>query len=673
MVPHKACTITDYFNTSPGPLPQKRPFPNVDTEDSVPAARGISSSLTPLPTQESDSDFSNTSHSRKTPDSQIQDERMPSEDSRHHGPSQDKKAVCTIFEQSPTKTPAVSSSQRVVRKGEVMIRNSDDESDSDASSLEDLDEILNRNRGPPVISASELPYLSLEIPAQEANNRKRSKRRLGGAPSPLPVRPASKFSLQVLGQQSKDFGTSKENVARTQDLLNVQQQKQERRNFPDSDLVDQVMQDHRDVDDIGRLKTAIQRTESMHGDQTWSFFHAGAGEKPSDPTSFPSIEDDDLCSLLCISSTRQQTILSGFIEHYARKGPPPEELLLWLLDSSFSEPRNSLRQAYIDTFRDSSELMTNVLTVDWLDATFGKMGASTAALEVDQTVRPSATSLGDLHSKTWRELFTMMDFLGTFAHLLSGESRVHAITLLCRLLLDERIINNASLISNIDHALTNLLGWPPDEVSESQSCEIQLISMRLYHSAKVPSLRVQLLRSLPILSPDWISLRHRLALAFLFNCPSYLPKSSSIPFSLDAVSAHLSTSAFNITNDTDYATLSSSITILDIAIDSANRPPNLKSFSEKAFNDSIDALAAKIKSMFMQIIDSGAANMRRTEAKEVLEGLHSRLVYAVRTKPPPKKMIFGDEEGAYREERKTMQAFLGAAQSRDHNPIRSDV
>lgn len=33
--------------------------------------------------------------------------------------------------------------------------------------------------------------------------------------------------------------------------------------------------------------------------------------------------------------------------------------------------------------------------------------------------------------------------------------------------------------------------------------------------------------------------------------------------------------------------------------------------------------------------------MLRTEAKEVLETFHSRLVHAVRTQPRPKEMIFG--------------------------------
>lgn len=34
--------------------------------------------------------------------------------------------------------------------------------------------------------------------------------------------------------------------------------------------------------------------------------------------------------------------------------------------------------------------------------------------------------------------------------------------------------------------------------------------------------------------------------------------------------------------------------------------------------------------------------MIRTEAKEVLEALHSRLQFAVRTKPKPKTLLFGN-------------------------------
>ena len=48
--------------------------------------------------------------------------------------------------------------------------------------------------------------------------------------------------------------------------------------------------------------------------------------------------------------------------------------------------------------------------------------------------------------------------------------------------------------------------------------------------------------------------------------------------------------------------------------------------------------------MFTQIVDAGASHKRRTEAKEVLEAFHSRLLYAVRTKRKPKTTLAGESD-----------------------------
>lgn len=86
--------------------------------------------------------------------------------------------------------------------------------------------------------------------------------------------------------------------------------------------------------------------------------------------------------------------------------------------------------------------------------------------------------------------------------------------------------------------------------------------------------------------------------------------------------------------------------MLSVGVD--NGDPPLAGFSRKAersFDERIDMLSYEIKSMNERIVDTGAAHMRRTQAKQVLEGFHSRLLYAIRTTPPPKKFVFGDMMG----------------------------
>ena len=56
--------------------------------------------------------------------------------------------------------------------------------------------------------------------------------------------------------------------------------------------------------------------------------------------------------------------------------------------------------------------------------------------------------------------------------------------------------------------------------------------------------------------------------------------------------------------------------------------------------------------------------MRRTEAKEILEGFHSRLIYAVRTKRKPKTLLVGASDSEFEPDSKhgvTMRGFLERA------------
>ena len=111
-----------------------------------------------------------------------------------------------------------------------------------------------------------------------------------------------------------------------------------------------------------------------------------------------------------------------------------------------------------------------------------------------------------------------------------------------------------------------------------------------------------------------------------------------------------------ISNATDYGELAARIGLLSIAIDcgdSLSTPYTTE--EEKVFNQDIDVLSFKIKSMFADIVDTGASHMGRTEAKEVLEAFQYRLSYGVRTKVPPKKSIFGDSTF---ESAAMMEAFM---------------
>ena len=128
---------------------------------------------------------------------------------------------------------------------------------------------------------------------------------------------------------------------------------------------------------------------------------------------------------------------------------------------------------------------------------------------------------------------------------------------------------------------------------------------------------------------------------------------------LKNIALHLEGPQFIISNAMDYSHLAAAIGTLSIAIDRGDPPSSpWATEKEKAFNRDIDALSLKINTMFTDIVDKGASHMGRTEAKELLEAFQYWLSYGVRTKPPPKKSLFGDSTFHGIADRHIMEAFV---------------
>lgn len=179
----------------------------------------------------------------------------------------------------------------------------------------------------------------------------------------------------------------------------------------------------------------------------------------------------------------------------------------------------------------------------------------------------------------------------------------------------------------------------------------------VYHTVGDTTLRLQLLQMIPAWSFRLLLLRQRLALACFFQDSRYFSKKLEDLVDLSLVARRLESPQFNIRKETDFGELAASIGILSIGIDCGDPPPSPATKEEDAaFNKDVDSLSSKISSMFSEIIDTGASHMKRTEAKEVLEGIQRRLEYSIRTKPKPKKLIFGDAEVVPLQEQ--MDAFV---------------
>ena len=368
-------------------------------------------------------------------------------------------------------------SQRTVKNGEIIIRNSDDESCSD-SSLEDMDFLLRRN---PSREASLAPDLRLSDMSsktksvdrktmQKVRNLPRTRKPAFPPPSTLPVMPrAYKYSLESLARQRKQREVSDEVLARATSTLQSYDERKtgksqslENEGASKRDLINKVMKDQGDDEGSSRLKTAIQRTEALQYGKAWSFFD----KQPSTPllerSDFPALADERLQPLLAKNTSRQQAFVSGCVGEYAMKASLPEEMLLWIMDEICLEQRDDLRYSYTDTLRSASDQYSKVLNPERIDTLFQNLGATAEALNFEQPVSPRPVLSESLEHANRPGLIAMLDFFGSVASNLATDCRSHLLFILCRLALDHSVIKDCHAINAIGRLFSDLI----DSVSD---------------------------------------------------------------------------------------------------------------------------------------------------------------------------------------------------------------
>lgn len=183
------------------------------------------------------------------------------------------------------------------------------------------------------------------------------------------------------------------------------------------------------------------------------------------------------------------------------------------------------------------------------------------------------------------------------------------------------------------------------------------------------SFRLRLLERMPAYSQRTHLFRSNLALAFFLDDISSIREQSDGPCDMRRLTRKLQRMQLVAAkgDDIDYVELAATVSILDMALDVCIPPPpspsprattesttestavannanKNKNSSDKAeedaFNRRVDDLAHEVKAIFSRIPDAGAGHITRTEAKEVLNRVHYRIAYAVRTRPRPKKNLF---------------------------------
>jgi hypothetical protein len=365
----------------------------------------------------------------------------------------------------------------MTKNGEVMIRNSEDESCSD-SSLEDMDHLLRRK---PSREASLAPDLRLsdtssekksvdDKTVQKVRNLPRTRKPAFPPPSTLPVMPrAYKYSLESLARQRKQHEVSDEVLARATSTLQSYDKRKagksqllENEGTSEGDLINRFMKDQGDDDDASRLKTAIQRTEALQHGKSWSFFDKQPSAPSIERKDFPTLAEERLQPLLAKHTSRQQAFVSGYIGEYALKASLPEEILLWIMDEICLEPRDDLRYSYTDTLRSASDQLSRLLDPERMDTLFRNLGATAEALDFEQPVSPRPVLSESLKHASRPGLIAMLDLFGSVASNLATGCRNRLLFILCRLALDHSVVGDCHAINAIGRLFSDLIDSVPD-------------------------------------------------------------------------------------------------------------------------------------------------------------------------------------------------------------------
>ncbi|KAK5009011.1 hypothetical protein LTR28_003176 [Elasticomyces elasticus] len=269
---------------------------------------------------------------------------------------------------------------------------------------------------------------------------------------------------------------------------------------------------------------------------------------------------------------------------------------------------------------------------------------------------------------------------------LSFDAQRFSLVALLLLSIDEGILPDGGLRDTIEDAIAAVVDSMPDAEMENTTESIANLVR-----TSIPHLTLQhtVLTSVPSFTARLHAMKRQLALEFVLGYPEDREEGhgSRQPTDVglfDDLGVLLDKLEYAINERTDYAVLAARISMMDIAIsagfsepaffattaslprtknsDTETEPELERSGSEKpvnrflsasvsalpppspeeqAFNLAVDSLVQHLRQTASQIRDSGASHMRRTEAKSALEGLACRLEYAVRTRPKPKKGVFG--------------------------------
>lgn len=174
------------------------------------------------------------------------------------------------------------------------------------------------------------------------------------------------------------------------------------------------------------------------------------------------------------------------------------------------------------------------------------------------------------------------------------------------------------------------------------------------------SLRMCALAALPAGNPRVVELRQRLALVCFFDEPWRASEHPDDNIEISTIIDRLDDEEFVVGRETDYYELAAYASILNIAIgDGCGPAPSDDPGVARQFDENVDRLCKRVKTVWSVIDTGGAAYISRLEARTAWQNLQHQLPHVVRTRPPPKTGILdmpNDHEDAFLPKQRSFMA-----------------
>ncbi|KAJ0424274.1 hypothetical protein BJY00DRAFT_259106 [Aspergillus carlsbadensis] len=582
--------------------------------------------------------------------------------------------------QSVETASSFGSSQRVFKNGREVVISSDGEESDSTSSFESPEELL-------ALLKPQTPKVGFTNDSgmdhdASASGRALRTRKTPNTRSVLPPKPALhkyKNTLDSLVMHAVDDKETEADIARLRASLKAGSAREsdsaKQKSVNEGTLASALDSGADDSTGIQRLLDAVRRTEAFELGKSWPFFDLRIPLPP--PPDFPRdcVYPGNYLEVLREPGSRERAFSSGVIDFALSRGLLSDELVRWIFYSIPSEPRESLRHAYCGAIkRTTAERLKRLVQPEDIDTLFWHMSARPQALALSDPIMPDTHPQSDPPESQPQQhtaLLSVLDIFREAADLFSSDTRDRILDILLRLPLDSSLIRHSIICNKLERTITAVLESVPDEDADNLATRIcKIVSTTL----KDAELQSRLLEHI-VPTNNWIAtLRRRLALIFLTNDPHAELQPANGDSQAKCITNILRDPRFNVKRhkrkglpEYDYGKLRAVTTFLNIIIDSGWSETKFSDEdAEYEFNREVDLLAERVKKIFTAIEDSGASHLRRTLAKEALESLHYRIVYSVRSKPRPKKVLFGQ----YHPENKSQNLLKYI--NKEKVPIRSD-